>query len=192
MSKHLYHNRSANDVRYFCEERLAFDCIAESFFGFVPPPDFLARLIGADEHSEICLGTLNGRLYAEHFESNRFGLFGNCRISRSRCGNLQIFQESNMYRKDVPRKKLKTIFQLQIEACCEVNIEQIIMLGRKNQLQQSYYLLPLFGFDGPLPNAVGPIFPAFRRFGELFKTNEGREWWKHNGFSIPIPLRYIV
>ena len=194
--KQLYHSRFVGDIRYFCEERFAFDRIAESFFGFVPQSGLLVRLIGADERSEISLGTLRGRLYAEHIEVKYLGLFGNCRISRSRMGCLRIFQESNMFHKGVPREKLETIFQRQIEACREMSIDQIIMFGRKSQLQQSFYLLPLFGFDGPLPNAIYPILPdqfhSLRTFGELFRTKNGQKWWENYGSSIPMPLRFTV
>ena len=184
-------------MRFFGNEELAARTLTRNLFGGWPAPDLLQATIGATSGSEILVGNLHNSFYVEHYEADQFGLTGTCRISRSRKGELILFQEMSILRADKRGQGEGTkIFYRQIEGCKQLEIRRIIMFGRKNRLEWGYYVLPRFGFDGPLPKEVQLHLP--KRFqqpltlGKLFETDEGRSWWKQNGLALPYPLSYRI
>lgn len=153
----------------------------------------LTHLLGAVEDSEIFLGTLHGRLYAEHYELNRLGLVGCVRISRSSTGSLRLFQELRILKAEMRSQGEGTrIFQRQKESCRKIGVDQIIMFGRRSPLEWGYYVLPRFGFEGFVSEDVCSKIPrrmeSGRKIQDLFKSEQDRIWWKTHGTTIPFPL----
>ena len=186
-----------HQVRFFRNEEFATRTLAQDLFGGWPPTDLLKEAIGATCHSEIFVGNLQNSFCVDHYETDRFGLTGSCRISRSRKGELVLFQELSILRSDKRGQGLGTkVFHRQIEGCKQLGIRRIVMFGRKNRLEWGYYVLPRFGFDGPLPKETQKRLPEhFQRpitLGKLFETGEGRSWWKQNGLALPYPLSYKI
>ena len=184
-------------IRFFGNEELSARTLADNLFGGWPASDLLTNAIGAIAGSEIFVGNLHNRFYVEHYEVDRLGLTGTCRISRNRKGELVLFQELTILRADQRNRGEGTkIFHWQVEGCKQLGIRKIIMPGRKNRLEWGYYVLPRFGFDGPLPKEIPSQLPQrfqqARTLGELFETGEGRAWWKQNGVALPWPLTYWV
>ncbi len=184
-------------IRFFPGERKSFDGLAQSFFGIMPSKKILFELFGATEHSELFLGTLQRKLYAEHYESEFLGLTGTGRVHRSKTGRLSLYQEIHILRKT--QQSLgegRRIFNRQIEICRKLGIRRILMLGHKTEHQYGYYVLPRFGFDAPLPERVLSELPVslrgVRRIEELFRSEEGKNWWKKNGVGFSVPLVYEV
>ena len=184
-------------IRFFGNEELSAGTLAENLFGGWPAPDLLTDAVGAVRRSEIFVGSLRNRFYVEHYEMDQLGLTGSCRISQNRKGELVLFQELSIFRADKRNCQEGTkIFQRQIEGCKQLGIRKIIMFGRKNRLEWGYYVLPRFGFDGPIPKEARSQLPKdfqqFTTLGKLFETTEGRSWWKQNGMAIPWPISYQI
>ena len=184
-------------IRFFRNEEWAARTLGLNLFGGWPTHDLLKEAIGATCSSEIFVGNLQNRFYAEHYEADHFGLTGHCRITRNRKGELVLFQELSIHRSDKRGRGMGTkVFHRQIEACRQLGIRQIVMFGRKNRLECGYYVLPRFGFDGPLPKETQLRLPKqFQQsttLGKLFETSEGRSWWKQNGIALPYPLSYHI
>ena len=182
---------------FFPGEKISAQVVAESLFGFWPSDEQFTDLLGTISGSEILLGTLQNGLYAEHQETKRLGLTGECRLCRSRNGELILLQEINILRAEMRGRGEGTkIFQRQVECCRQLGIRQIVMLGRRNRLECGYYTLPRFGFDARLPQKIQAVLPAeFRNsttLKELFQTAEGKKWWKRNGITLVCPLIYRI
>jgi len=155
------------------------------------------KAVGAVAGSEIFVGNLHNRFYVEHDEPDQLGLTGTCQIFRNRKGELVLFQELSILQAEKRGRGEGTkLFHRQVEACKELGIRRIQMFGRKNRLEWGYYVLPRFGFDGPLPKdarlRLPQEFPQAATLGMLFETDEGRSWWKQNGTALPYPLSYHV
>ena len=182
---------------FFPGEEISAHLAAENFFGFWPSVEQFAGLFGTISSSEIFMGTLQNSLYAEHHETKRLGLTGECRLTRSRNGELILLQELNILRSEMRgRGEGAKIFLRQVECCRQLGIRQIVMLGRRNRLECGYYALPRFGFNARLPQKIQTLLPAeFRQstmLKELFQTAEGKKWWKRNGITLACPLVYRV
>ena len=183
--------------KFFPGEETSAHLVAENLFGFWPSIEQFTALFGTIPGSEIFVGTLQNSLYAEHYETKRLGLTGECRLSRSRNGELLLLQELNILRTEMHgRGEGARIFQRQVECCRQLGIRQIVMFGRRNRLECGYYTLPRFGFDARLPQKIQTLLPAeFRQsimLKELFQTAEGKKWWKRNGITLARPLVYRV
>ncbi len=186
-----------SNFRFFGNEEFSARTLGEAFFGFWPPQDIFHLLIGAEGGSELFLGTLYRHLYLEHYETDRLGLSGICRIGKSPRGDLTLVQELNIHRADKRnRGEGRVIFQRQLEACRELGIRRIVMIGRRNRVEWGYYALPRFGFDAFLPQEIRERIPPQLReattLSELFQAAEGREWWRANGRTMHVPFVYQV
>jgi len=184
-------------ISFFGNEEWAARKLANSFFGSWPSSDVLTDVVGAIAKSEIFVGNLQNRLYVEHFETEQLGLTGTCRISRTRKGELVLFQDLSILRADKRNCGEGTkIFQRQVESCQQLGIRRIVMFGRKNRTEWGYYVLPRLGFDGPIPKEIQSQLPKeFQKtttLGQLFETIEGRSWWKQNGQTLLWPLIYRI
>ena len=184
-------------IRFFGNEELSARALAENLFGGWPTSDLLTDVVGAVHRSEIFVGSLQNRFYVEHYEMKQLGLTGTCRISRDRKGELVLLQELSILRADKWNCREGTkIFQRQLDGCKQLGIRRIIMFGRKNRWEWGYYVLPRFGFDGPIPKETQSQLPKdlqqFSTFGKLFEIAEGRSWWKQNGKTIPWPISYRI
>ena len=182
---------------FFPGEETSAHLVAESLFGFWPSIELFTGLLGTISGSEIFLGTLRNSLYAEHYETKQLGLTGECRLSRSRNGELMLLQELNILRAKMQGRGEGTrIFQRQVECCRQLGIRQIVMFGRRNRLECGYYTLPRFGFDARLPQKIQTLLPAEFRHAttlkKLFQTPEGKKWWKQNGITLACPLVYRI
>jgi hypothetical protein len=53
-----------------------------------------------------------------------------------------------------------------------------------------YWVWPVFGFDGILPEKIlrklPPVLAAARRVNDLLQTEQGKQWWFKNGDSINV------
>ncbi len=190
-------SREQERIRFFPGERKTFGRLVQSFFGEMPTKTMLFELFGATEHSELFLGTVQQKLYAEHYESKFLGLTGTGRVLRSKTGRLSRYQEIHIRRQT--KQALgegRRIFNRQIEICRKLGIRRILMFGHKTGLQRGYYVLPRFGFDAPLPEGILSELPVSlcdaQRIGELFRSEEGKNWWKKNGVGFPFPLVYEI
>ena len=184
-------------IRFFGNEEMAARMLSHNFFGTWLTPDLLMGVVGAIPCSEIFVGNLQNRFYVEHYEADQLGLTGSCRISRNRQGELILFQELSIHRADKRNRGMGTqIFDRQVESCKQLGIRRILMFGRKNRLEWGYYVLPRFGFDGPLPKNIQLRLPKHFQhpatLGKLFETSEGRSWWKQNGIALSYPLSYRI
>jgi len=184
-------------IRFFNNEELAARTLSHNFFGTWPTPDLLMGAVGAIPCSEIFVGNLQNRFYVEHYEADQLGLTGSCRITQDRKGELVLFQELSLLRADQRNQGMGTqIFYRQVEACKQLGIRRIVMFGRKTRLEWGYYVLPRFGFDGPLPKEIQIQLPKELQhpttLGEIFETSEGRSWWKQNGLALPYPISYRI
>jgi hypothetical protein len=184
-------------IRFFRNEELAARTLAQHLFGRWPSSDLLKAAVGATYGSEIFVGNLQNRFYVEHYEVRQFGLTGSCRITRNRKGELVLLQELSIHRSDKRGRGMgRKVFHRQVESCKQLGIRQIIMFGRKNRLEWGYYVLPRFGFDGPLPKEsqlrLPKQFEQPTTLGKLFETSDGQSWWRQNGIALPYPLSYQI
>lgn len=143
------------------------------------------------------MGTLHRHLYLEHYETDRLGLSGSCRIGKLPRGGLYLAQDINIHRIDVRnRGEGRAIFQRQLEACRELGIRRIAMFGQRNRVEWGYYVLPRFGFNAPLSENIRDLLPTqlceATTFVDLLQTNEGRNWWKVHGRTIHVPFVFEV
>ncbi len=71
----------------------------------------------------------------------------------------------------------------------ENGVKYIKTFGIRSNSWVGYYVWPKFGFDAPIEesgnaNAIAELFPGVEYISDLYKTQEGRDWWLEYGDSM--------
>ena len=71
----------------------------------------------------------------------------------------------------------------------ENGVKYIKAFGIRSNSWVGYYVWPKFGFDAPIEesgnaNAIAELFPGVEYISDLYKTQEGRDWWLEYGDSM--------
>jgi GNAT superfamily N-acetyltransferase len=80
----------------------------------------------------------------------------------------------------------------QVEQARRLGIAEIQGYAARNDRigDVGYLVWPLLGFEGILPRDILDRLPSSlsgaRKLSDLFRTVEGRQWWRENGDSIPV------
>ena len=115
-------------------------------------------------------------------------------LYRNDDGELEMHNDILKLRKDAPSGLGTRIFATQVEQARALGVSKITVTaaGHYGIIDEwsGYYTWPRLGYDGPLPSWVIRDLPESlahcETIGELYETEEGRQWWKINGSTIEL------
>ena len=186
----LWSNRSRARVVFLLGEQRAAERVVQRLFGRALQAHEYAGLAGASDDAQVEVGASDGELYIE-LRDPVSATCGYYYLRRTKsavvlrnegfCIGLQAMRRQGLGLQ---------MFYRQARNAALLGVDRIeTIAGRKND-ENGYYAWPRYGFQGRLPASVRHLLPLgwddAQTVLDLMWFEEGRDWWREHGETIPV------